>query len=850
MKTTQVRRSRFVFSNLLFALALLLAGGFAGRAQTLVLSNIWNLSNTNYPFLTNDNNVRGFAFNPATSNLLVVSRTGSNAVHVLSGRTVLKVGDMNMGVGVFSGGTFVLSLIGTTDDGVIYTANLTTDSATTPFRLYRWAGEDATNLPVLVYSGDVSVGNATASNRRFGDNLDVRGSGTNTQILVGSRNGTLASVLTTTDGTNFTATAIATDAPAASFGRGVAWGPTNTFYGKDNGTLRRFSLNLAGGTATTLNNLSALGTTNVLIGFDVTRNLLATVDVSAGGRSFRVFDMTDPASPVLVGAPTIFPLPTGANGNGTGGVDFGGGAVYGLSTAIGIVALDILVSAAAIPPSISAQPAGITAYDGGSNMVLSVGASGTAPFSYRWFRDDVLLPSEATNFIRFNPISAAASGAYQVIVTNLGGAATSVVATVTVLPTLDSALSTNVWRLLPGSRPYLSDSDNSQRSIAFSPATTNLLVMSRAQSNAVIVLDGRTGAEKAAFNMDPSVISGGTFAINQLGVSADGVVIGCNLTLTANNPPLNIYRWDNDSGSVVPQVIGQHDPGATIGLPSEEIQPGIRWGDAMSVRGAFSNGTFQVLLAPSSGTNVALLVPDSGGIFSAASSQNFLIRVSGAPAGFAHLGINFGPGTNTFWAKGAGSFLRLVEFDLATRTGVVTRVYTNAPLAAPLASSGVAYDHSRKLLSVVGIETPDNLRLYDVSDLDLGPVLRDQKLFAVDNPNINNTTATAFGAGYLYALSANNGVFAIGLNDAFNPGVPVFALTNQFAVTTNLVATNNSVIVRWPSIPARTYRLESKDDLSLTNWTPQTILSAPATTTIVTNVVDGVTNRFYRVKAL
>ena len=298
-------------------------------------------------------------------------------------------------------------------------------------------------------------------------------------------------------------------------------------------------------------------------------------------------------------------------------------------------------------------------------------------------------------------------------------------------------------------------------------------------------------------------------------------------------------------------MVGSHDPGAPTGIPTSESQANIRWGDAMAVRGAYTNSTVEVILAPSTGTNIAILRPDGSGFFSPDPSVNSLIRVSGAVSGFAHLGIAWGPGSNTFWAKGSGSLLRLVEYDFAARTGVVVRAYsTTSPLSVPLASSGPSYHPGLKFLGVVAIESPDNARLYDLSDLDLGPVLRDQKLFGTDNANVNNTTASAFGAGKFFALSSNNGLIAMNLNNAFNPGVPVFSLTNQFAVITNLVSTNNSVIVRWPSVPARVYRVESKDDLSLTNWTTTTTVSAPAATTVVTNIVDGVTNRFYRVRAL
>ncbi len=838
---------------LLVALFTLLAAGINAGAQTLVLSNVWNLSNTNYPFLTNDNNVRGIAFNPATSNLLVASRTGSNAVHVLNGRSGVKVGNLNMGIGIISGGGgAVMNMINVADDGAIYLANLATDSAASGLKVYRWDGEDSTNLPYVVYSGDPSGAGAPATNRRFGDNLDVRGAGTNTQILLGSRNGTNAVVLTTVDGTNFTAIAIATDAGAAAFGRSVCWGPTNTFFGKDTTTLRKFSVDLITGRATTLNNfsISIFGASAIPVGYDVSRNLLAIVDIGAN-RNLRVFDLSDPSNPTQVGAAITFPLPTGSNGNGTGSVDFGGGAVYGLSTANGILAVDIAVSTAPVAPSISGQPAAISAYDGASNQVLSVIASGTTPLSYSWFQNGSVVAGAATNFIRFSPIGGSAAGSYFVIVTNTAGAVTSSVAVVTVLPTLNSALTTNAWSLPPGSRPYLSDSDNSQRSIAFNPVTTNLLVVSRALGNAVIVLDAKTGAERHQLIVDPSTITGGTFALNQIGVTDDGVVFGANLTTAANSPPLNLYRWDNDSPTTAPLLVGQHDPGAPTGIAAAETQPGIRWGDALTVRGAVSNSTTEILLAPSTGTNVAVLRVDPSGFFSADPTYNSLVRVLGAPAGFAHLGIAWAPGTNAFWAKGSGSLLRLVEYDFLARTGVVVRSYSTAsPLSVPLASSGPSYHPGLKLLGVVANEAPDNARLYDVSDLDLGPVLRDQKLFGTDNPNINNTTASAFGAGKFFALSANNGLIAMNLNNAFNPGVPVFSLTNQFAVTTTLNATNNAVIVRWPSTPGRVYRLESKDDLSFSNWTTQVNLSAPAVTTIVTNIVDGLTNRVYRVRAL
>ncbi len=848
-----------------------LAAAFLGlslAAGAQQLSNVWKVAAGSRPYLlAASDGQRGVGASPVSGNVVVVSRVAAtNAVYVLDGATGSDVGILNpvdpvSGVSLITGGTFVVNAAGVADDGAVYVGNLTTSTVTPNLRIYRWSTDsvDPTNTPVLAFAGDPASG---TNSIRWGDAMAVRGSGTNTEILVTSAL-RFVTLLRTADGTNFTPThlTITNIASGNPMQRGVAWADGNSFWGKDSGSgapLRRLRYDLGTRNAWVERTIAttAFPADITTLGYLPTNGLLAGMLYSAGNApvGIRLFDASyyNAALDPIAFAGTNSLSSSNVNGNRAGGISFSGtNRIVYLSANNGLAMDQILFPSGSLPPTISGQPASTAVYSGASNVVFTVGISGVPPFGYRWFFQSNFI-SNATNSSYTVPLAVdAAAGAYHVVVTNFGGAVTSVVANLTLLPTLNSTLSAIAWELPAGSKPYLSTSDSSQRSLAFNPATSNLLVVSRAQTNAVIVLNALTGAEKHGLAIDASVVSGGTFALNQIAVTDDGVVLGANLTTAAASPLFNIYRWDNDGPATAPLLVGQHDPGAPTGIPADQSQANIRWGDAMAVRGAYTNSTVEVILAPSTGTNIAILRPDGSGFFSPDPSVNSLIRVSGAVSGFAHLGIAWGPGTNTFWAKGSGSLLRLVEYDFAARTGLVVRAYsTTSPLSVPLASSGPSYHPGLKLLGVVAIESPDNARLYDVSDLDLGPVFRDQELFGTDNANVNNTTASAFGAGKFFALSSNNGLIAMNLNNTFNPGVPVYSLTNQFAVITNLVSTNNSVIVRWPSVPARVYRVESKDDLSLTNWTPVTTVSAPAATTVVTNIVDGVTNRVYRVRAL
>lgn len=290
---------------------------------------------------TGDNNQRGMDYNPVTGHLLLSDRTGGLFLRVLDGATGADLGTMNT-TGI-TGGTFALNMIRVAGDGAIYGANLTTDSssATQPLKIYRWADETA--APVLVYQGDPSNGDtATPSNRRYGDNFDVRGSGTGTQLLLASRAGTVATILTTADGINFSSTKISTTAPVGSMGLGSAFGDGETFLGDVTGApspTRLIAYDLAAGTGTLQ---TSYGTADSMgpIAYDAANKLIAGVSLNATPTKDTVLLYDVSSGSAVLQDTESFPLDQ-ANGNGVGSLDFGNGRLYALDANNGIMAFTV-----------------------------------------------------------------------------------------------------------------------------------------------------------------------------------------------------------------------------------------------------------------------------------------------------------------------------------------------------------------------------------------------------------------------------------------------------------------------------------------------------------------------------
>ncbi len=344
-------------------------------AQDTTLDIQWSLSPGDRSYLTDDNRERGLAYNPATGNVIVVQRSGDPTIAVLNGADGEEVGQLSV-TGISGGfSDFFLNKIAIADDGTLYGCNMTLDSSSTPFRVYRWADEEAE--PELVFEGDPSDGDSVDTNRRFGDSIAIRGTGPETEILLSTWQGAIMSLLQPVDDTSFSATPI--PFPEAVQGgdiRNLAFGPDNIVYGSHAGrALHELQLDADEPGLTVLRSFGGAIISSGIgpVAVDVENNLLAGVntgshEVMLYNRSHLTTEWT--VQPV---ATRTFPT-THTNTNGTGDVNFAAGnRIFALDTNNGLAALDFDIG----EPPAPVEPGEL--YWSNASAIRTAGLDGTEP---------------------------------------------------------------------------------------------------------------------------------------------------------------------------------------------------------------------------------------------------------------------------------------------------------------------------------------------------------------------------------------------------------------------------------------------------------------------------------------
>jgi uncharacterized lipoprotein YddW (UPF0748 family) len=541
----------------------------SNAAQTVVLSNIWNIRASARAYVTSGTTERGLAIHSVSNHVLIVSRaTNSGAIVAVNASTGQNL-SKTLNTGGVTGGTFALNKVGVSSDGVVYAANLTTSSTTTPFKIYRWT--DYGTAPTVAYSG-MPDGGLTA---RWGDSFALRGSGTNTQIIIsgagGSGQATNAVILTTVDGVNFTATVL-NPTPAiapAEFARGICFGEGNSFYSKDRGTniAKKFNFDVSTGTATQISTVTGLDDYVIAVAFDTDRNLLSCVvddnTINNSGHSLRVYNISTPTAPVVVSNFNFVAIGNGTNtfnSNFGGMVDTDGTTIVGLDTQNGVVALSVRDAEL---PVITSSPESYTG-NAGSTAVFSVEASGSN-LSYQWRKAGVNLgdggkisgASSAT--LTVSNVSQSEAGVYDVLVSNSDATVTSGQATLTVIdPPLitaapasqtNNAGSSAMFTVgVSGTAPFsyqwrkngveLSDNENINGS-ATGTLTLGYVAQFDAAAYSVVVTNAAGSATSAAGTL--TVYDPPTIQIQPQGQSI-GAGSNATFTVSAAGGGLN-YRW-------------------------------------------------------------------------------------------------------------------------------------------------------------------------------------------------------------------------------------------------------------------------------------------------------------------
>lgn len=262
-----------------------------------------------YGFLGTANLERGLAY--GNGELYLVSRNGGNFIRRLNPLTGAEVGTLNM-TGVSGGSGAAINMVAVANDGVIYAGNLVLNSATSPFKIYRWASPTAT--PTTAYSGN------PLTSGRFGDSLAVNGIGASTILAAGSATSSNGyALIDPTAGTGSYVNFLSGPA-VGSFRLGIDFTDATHVIGSQGSSALQYSTTsgsyLGAGTLSTASQ-RPLGYT-VLGGMP----LLGVVDTVDG--ILRVYDASNPLS---LGSPLLFgtapPFAHNSNGNATGDVAWG-----------------------------------------------------------------------------------------------------------------------------------------------------------------------------------------------------------------------------------------------------------------------------------------------------------------------------------------------------------------------------------------------------------------------------------------------------------------------------------------------------------------------------------------------
>ncbi|MDB6026094.1 MAG: Immunoglobulin I-set domain protein [Verrucomicrobiales bacterium] len=735
---------------------------------------------------------RGLAYNPATGNLIFIDRQSSAQSAIMTGSIYIlnpSTGEVlaPLQTGGMGGGSYADISTSVSDDGVIYVCNMVNNASTNNFIIYRWDSEASGTgaNPVVVYSGDPAPGIIP----RWGETMDVRGSGATTQILIGSKSqtggvGTNVVIFTATDAsaTSFVAHRLNTDLAASEAGTtgepgmGVAFGSGNTFWTKHKGgaPLRQLSFDLATSTnATTVRIFSSTnfpGAANLgPVAVDTVNNLMALGDLSATN-AVRLYDISDLSKPPVLLDIKTFPTASATVATATGMyLDFGGGKLYAHSINNGIMGFSIDSVSMDIPQFIT-QPSGTVRTLEGRSVSFEVLASQAT--SYQWKKNGANIVGATSPTINLTGVTTNNTGSYSVNIANAAGTnvATSsvylsVVAGVDLFrltPLWYSTVVGNVDTLNPFATNYINQKGTAntpnQRTFAYDAGLNHLLLVSRTNNASslfnIYVINGTNG--QYLYNLKTNGVTGGAISLVGIAAADDGSIYACSMeNVTA---VWKLYRWADSGSNTLPSLVFSGDP---TGLSAVS-----RWGDVLTARGSGTN-TQLLIDNNKQGTAVtpymALLTPGNAALTNFTSIYGKLDTNS--PMQPIGRSIQFGPnGANEMWYRSKASNLMKASFDPTTSAADAPLV---AQYALPTSLGSVSIDFGRNLLAAIDFNgavntAPDSVALYEVSDL-AAPILINRYNFTVNEPytaSANFISQISFVGDYVFALDCNNGLAA------------------------------------------------------------------------------------------
>jgi hypothetical protein len=307
-----------------------------------------------YTYLTTGNTERGLVY--GNGHLYLVAR-GASSVRIIDPVTGPVAGSDLGGLNMsgISGGTYAINAAGIGGDGAIYVGNLTIQSTTSPFKVYKWATE--ASAPVVAYSGDANLPGS-----RVGDTLTAIGSGSSTRLAAGFGSSPVVagnngySIIDPTAGSATAVGFVGTPPNAGDFRLGITFVDSSHVIGAQGSSVYDYT-SFSGPSGTLLARPTipdpAGATADRLVGYTVLAGHALLAVQSIGDSHVSVYDATDPGNPVWLasGNNTVSPA---VNGNGTGQIAWGNpvydslsgrwsASLYALSSNQGIQAFVVTV---------------------------------------------------------------------------------------------------------------------------------------------------------------------------------------------------------------------------------------------------------------------------------------------------------------------------------------------------------------------------------------------------------------------------------------------------------------------------------------------------------------------------
>lgn len=351
---------------------------------------------------------------------------------------------------------------------------------------------------------------------------------------------------------------------------------------------------------------------------------------------------------------------------------------------------------------------------------------------------------------------------------NHGGKMKRIVMTVTFILLTTSILMagpelTTVWEksVAASTMPNWFDTGNFTRGFAYGTVggSDRLYVVSRNGGNFIYALDAATGDSLGL--LDATGVTGGTYHISDIGVTADGVIFLCNLALGGN---FKVYKYADEAAAPV-EVINYDATGK-------------RLGDKITVTGSVADNSV-IIWAASANSNdlVKFSTADNAATFT---EEVINLGLTGGSA-------SVGPMTDEFYYNATGQHIR--KFDaMGSELGVISgAVVSTGSNAIHYITATGATEYVATFQYGAGNE---NARVVKVPNGDLAAAVS-----YTTTPSLG-TNANANGAGdvavkdngdgtfTIFVLSTNNGLGAYLLKLPVPPVDPI-NMTLNWELSTN-----------------------------------------------------------------